>query len=260
MDKPLLDVIFASEKRRNVLLLLKDGPREMEEILSHINTTRQVLLPQMKILEKHYLITHHKDTCELTSIGKLIVDEMIPLLDTVNFFNGEDQYWGTHKLDFLPSHLLEKISELGEYRIIKPSLADSFELNQRVIETGYISEFFYVVCAYYHTDMSELFFKMADNKVDVHYMVTRDVLGKIQTIDRVNFTHLMNNKLFHLYVHPKMDFIGFSYNEHSIVLRLLKNDGNPDSAQIECFNPGAVEWAKELFDHCLKNAVQITEI
>lgn len=52
MEKLLLEVIFASEKRKEVLLLLQDGARGIEDILDSVGTTRTSLLPQMKILEK----------------------------------------------------------------------------------------------------------------------------------------------------------------------------------------------------------------
>ena len=82
MHKPLCDVLVMSEKRKGVLLLLQDGSKEMQYILTALNTTRQALLPQTKVLEEHYLVDHYDDTYELTTIGKLIVDEMAPLVNT----------------------------------------------------------------------------------------------------------------------------------------------------------------------------------
>ena len=46
MKKSLIDVLFMSEKRKRVLLLLQDGTKEMEDILKSLDTTRQALLPQ----------------------------------------------------------------------------------------------------------------------------------------------------------------------------------------------------------------------
>ena len=70
MKKTLIDVIFASEKRKAVLLLLKEEPKETQDILKSLDTTRQALLPQMKVLEEHHLVSHYNDTYELTTIGK----------------------------------------------------------------------------------------------------------------------------------------------------------------------------------------------
>jgi predicted transcriptional regulator len=51
------------------LIILQEGPTEMENLLKYLETTRQALLPQTKILEDNYLVTHYNDTYELTIIG-----------------------------------------------------------------------------------------------------------------------------------------------------------------------------------------------
>ncbi|WP_370867609.1 hypothetical protein [Methanolobus sp.] len=84
MKQPLLDVVLISDKRTKVLLISKDGPQEMQYFLSSLNTTRQTLLPQIRVLEDHHLVNHYRDTYELTTIGKPVVGEMAPLLDTTN--------------------------------------------------------------------------------------------------------------------------------------------------------------------------------
>jgi predicted transcriptional regulator len=108
MKKSLLDVIFMSEKRKGVLLLLQKGAQEMEDLLVSLKTTRQALLPQIRVLEDHYLVAHYKDVYELTTIGKLIVDEMKPLVDTITVLDSDINYWGSHNLDFIPSLLLQR--------------------------------------------------------------------------------------------------------------------------------------------------------
>lgn len=68
MKKSLLGVISASERRKEVLLLLQDGAGELESIISSLNTTRNALFPQMRILEEHTLISNYKDTYKLNDI------------------------------------------------------------------------------------------------------------------------------------------------------------------------------------------------
>lgn len=102
-------MLLASEKRKDVLLLLEEGPQEMEKILKALNTTRTGLLPQMRTLKEGNLVYQHRDTYELTTIGKLIVAEMISFLRAVNMFGGNYDYLGTHNIDFIPAHLLKKL-------------------------------------------------------------------------------------------------------------------------------------------------------
>ena len=112
MKKPLLDVLFASEKRKQVILQLKDGAKEMEDILSTLDTTRNALLPQIRMLEEHYLVSHSQDAYELTILGKMVADQITPLIDTVETFDSDIEYWGTHNIDFLPPDLSGSIAAM----------------------------------------------------------------------------------------------------------------------------------------------------
>lgn len=117
-----------SEKRMGVLLLLKDGTKQMEYLLKCLDTTRQALLPQIKILEEHNLLSKSNDSYELTIIGKLIVDDMAPLVDTIKVLDIDIDYWGSHKIDYIPTHLLKRIKELGSFQIRNPSLENLHEI------------------------------------------------------------------------------------------------------------------------------------
>ena len=52
----LLNVISASDKRRNLLILLNSGPQEWDDIKRILNVTSTGMLPQIKILEEEHLI------------------------------------------------------------------------------------------------------------------------------------------------------------------------------------------------------------
>ena len=106
-------------REKNTLLLLQDGAKGIEYLLEPLDTTRQALLPQMRVLEEHHLVSRNKDVYELTTIGKLIVEDMVPLLSTLEVLDIDIDYWGMHKLDFMPSQLLRRIDELKTCNLIK---------------------------------------------------------------------------------------------------------------------------------------------
>jgi len=56
MDKDLIDLLFLSQKRRDLLLLLKNGGRTIEEIVSILHVTPTGMLPQIKKLKEEHLI------------------------------------------------------------------------------------------------------------------------------------------------------------------------------------------------------------
>ena len=68
----------------------------MESLLKSLDTNRPTLLPQMRVLEESHLIVHYNDSYELTTLGKIVIDKMLPLLDTLEVFDVDIDYWGAH--------------------------------------------------------------------------------------------------------------------------------------------------------------------
>ncbi|MDD4248513.1 MAG: ArsR family transcriptional regulator, partial [Methanosarcina sp.] len=59
MESSLLDVLFLSEKRKNLLLLLLDGPRTIEEIKNTLDVRSSPIMTQIKIMMKQDLIVEN---------------------------------------------------------------------------------------------------------------------------------------------------------------------------------------------------------
>ncbi|MDK2825038.1 Predicted transcriptional regulator, contains HTH domain [Methanolobus vulcani] len=261
MKKKLIEVIFSSEKRKSTLMLLQDGPKEIDFILKNLKTTRNALLAQIKMLEEYNLVKHIDDTYELTKIGQLIVHDMSPLLKTINALDSDMDYWGTHNTDFIPPELFERIGELGECEVVDLSLTDSYQLNSSVVKTTFLSDSFFVITSFFHPDYPRVFDEMTKKNIRLCIIVSEDVLKRIQNQHSSHFTKLLNRDLFNLYVYQKdMQFQVLAHNNHCFLLRLLNNSGNIDIKHLLTFNPSALEWAQEIFEYYLKDAISISEL
>ncbi|AFV25346.1 hypothetical protein Mpsy_3147 [Methanolobus psychrophilus R15] len=261
MTQSLLDVIFASEKRKNALLLLQDGPKEMEFLLKSLDTTRQALLPQIRILENHYLITHFHDVYELTTIGKLIVDEMTPLLNTVETLDNDIDYWGNHSLDFIPSHLLGRINELGKCKLIKPHLIEIYEINKKFYEATRKSKSHYIVTTFLHPNFLELTADLINNNVKIYFITSQMLFDKLLEEKYDEFSLILQNKLIHAFVSSReMDFQFIAINDYYIMMALLKTSKEVDGSYLLCNSEKSLKWGKDFFDYYLKDSTQITEI
>ena len=56
MDKALIDLLFMSQKRKDLLLLLKNGGKTIEEIIGTLNVNPTGMLPQIKKLKDEHLV------------------------------------------------------------------------------------------------------------------------------------------------------------------------------------------------------------
>lgn len=261
MKKSLLDVLFMSEKRKAVLLLLEDGAKEMDTILKFLKTSRQSLLPQIKILKEHHLVTHYDDTYELTSVGKLIVDAMIPLLDKTEVLDNDIDYWGSRNLDFIPSYLLEKIDQLKNCEIINPSLTELFAIHKSLNPEYNVSKSVSVVTTILYPDFDSIVTEMLENNIDFYYIVSQELFDKIRTEHREEFAKFIKNKYFNMYVYNKeMKFLYFTFDNVHSLISMLKNNGEFDYKFMLCKGQSAVDWTKELFEYYRKDSTLINEI
>ncbi len=261
MKKALIDVLFASDKRKKVLLLLQEEPKETETLIKSLETTRQALLPQMKVLEEHYLVNHYEDTYELTTIGKLLVDDMAPLLNTISVFDSDIDYWGTHKLDFIPPALLKRINELEGGMVMTPSFTEMHYLCKELHNYTLKSKSLYGIIMIFSSDYTEILNQLLENDIDVYAIISKDLFHKLLTDDYTTFSHLVKTESFHFFVYSKeMHFVELIYNDYCIFMRLLPTEESFDPKFMLVSNPTAVKWAHDLFQYYLNYSTPITEI
>ncbi|WMW22004.1 winged helix-turn-helix domain-containing protein [Methanolobus mangrovi] len=260
MKKRLLDVIFASDKRKNVLLLLQNGPQEMDALLKSLETTRQASLPQMKILEEHYLVFHYNDIYELTTIGKLIVDWMKPLLSTINVFDSDVQYWRTHDFSFMPTDLFKRINELESCTIKSPSTEMMYDAHADFNQMTKAHEFQFSITSFFYPHFTDIFMELLSNDVDMHVIISQNLFDKLKAENYQDIERLVNNKSVHLYVYQKkMQFLAFVFNETSVMMSPLKISGEFDNKHIVCKGPDAVRWAQDFAEYYLKDSIPLTK-
>lgn len=73
MRSNLITILLSSEKRTDLLLLLKEKPRTIEEINNELNTNSVAILPQLKKLKEKGLVIQEEKIYELSLLGKIIV-------------------------------------------------------------------------------------------------------------------------------------------------------------------------------------------
>jgi predicted transcriptional regulator len=80
MRSPLITILLSSEKRTELLVLLKEKPRTIEEINNELDTNSVAILPQLKKLKENGLVIQQDKIYDLSLLGKIIVQKMESLL------------------------------------------------------------------------------------------------------------------------------------------------------------------------------------
>lgn len=80
MRSTLITVLLSSEKRTELLLLLKEKPRTIEEINNELDTNSVAILPQLKKLKEKGLVIQEDRIYDLSLLGRIIVRKMESLV------------------------------------------------------------------------------------------------------------------------------------------------------------------------------------
>ncbi len=255
MRRALIETISRSEKRKDVLLLLQNGPVEMQSILKTLNESRPALLPQMKILEEGQLVVKEKDAYMLSKFGKLIVNDLQPLLSTLNILEGKLDYWTKHNTDCIPNDLFNRLRELESCELVEPELCEALELSRKAISLCMKSKSIDTATSFYHSEYPALFMKYAENGTNFRCIFTNEVLSRFTLENKQQLHDLIQYPNMKFYVYPdNLNLSDLMVTPDFMLLRLLTISGIYDPRYIMAYKQSSVNWSEEFFHHLISKS------
>ncbi len=257
----LTELVFRSEKRKNLLLLLKDGPRSIDEILKHLSVDPVSILPQIKKLKDRKLVIQKNHVYELSIMGKAIVDRMIPLLDTLEVLEDNFDYWSKRRLEGIPQALRGKIGELKNCKLIRPDMSHMFELNAEFVEKLLLSKQIFGFTSYFHPSFISLYLELAKKEVEISLIFTLPVLHRLKADYEEALKTLIefeNVNIFLFLKEPKI--AGFTATDRFFLFTILPEIKSFEHESLLSCEPAALKWGTDLFYDLQKEAIQIRDL
>ena len=256
----LLNIISASDKRRNLLILLKSGPREWDDIKKILKVTSTGMLPQVKILEEEHLIERDGRMFRLTPIGRVLATRMEPLIRVMEIFDRNRKFWQEHNIGVLPQEILNNIGDLGDYRIIEVPDEDLFNINpflQNLAGSKTIRGISHTV----HPKFPEFFTALAKKGVESSLIFTPNVYKIITE----NYSDLLQEFLdcgnATLYVNRENLKFSFAVSDSYFSMSLFYNTGIFDSKHdVTSRDESALRWGDQIFTYYRKQSQKIEGI
>lgn len=257
MDKDLIDLLFLSQKRRDLLILLKNGGRTIEEIVSILHVTPTGMLPQIKKLKEEHLILQENRVYRLTPLAEILVEKMEPLLNTLEVIEENLHYWHERDLSSLPHSFLERLNELKSCALIEPDPDNIFEPPAVFLEKMQKSKKILSFSSIFHPIFPEFFRKNGDN-TEITLIVTKKIYERLKT----DF-----EKELKLYIGGEKRRLFVCFDEIKIAM-LIKTEcfmsadfltckGAFDQETIIGFEPASMRWAEDLILHYRDKAQEI---
>ena len=256
----LLSIISASDKRRNLLILLDSGPKEWDEIKRILKVTSTGMLPQVKILEEEHLIERDGKKFSLTPMGKVLTTHMVPLIRTMDIFDKNKKYWHEHNLDVLPYEILLDIRDLGDYRIIENSDEEIFDINtflNNIAQSKTVKGVSHTI----HPKYPNFFLELAKKGVGASLILTPGVFKIVSEKYRELLEEYIRCENASLYVSRNDLKFSFVVSDSYFSLSLFYNNGVFDSKNDVVSNdPSALRWGERIFSYFLKQSEKVETI
>jgi len=253
----LIDLIFFSEKRKNILIMLASGPKDIDEIKDTLNVKACAVMPQIKKLKDMDIIEQRGNIYELSDIGEVIVEKMFPLTSLLDVFDGNKDYWSKHDRTPIPGHLIKKMDMLGRCTLEEPDLDHLFEFPKDLLDSVYRSKTLKSFYSFFCPDCPSIQATCANNGAEVHLILDEKVYNRLKNDFEDEHNVLLENKVS-LYIYSgEVKLSSFMVTDDFMMLKLFGKDGEFDHRKIMSFNPSALEWCDELAQYYIEHSDKI---
>ncbi|WP_292372372.1 helix-turn-helix transcriptional regulator [Methanosarcina sp. UBA411] len=261
MKLELLGTLFLSDKRKDLLLLLMEEPRNIDEIKNILNVTSSAIMTQIKILISQGLIIHEDDLYKLSDIGKVVVKKMKPLLNTLEVFSEHMDYWENHNISAIPVDLLDRIDDLGSCEFIEPDLDRMYEIPQKIEEKLVSSVHVMEVSSYFNPGYPSTYVELIKKGTQVSLIVTKPIFERLKKEYNTSLQEYLTRDNAKIFVCDCPIRLASSVvTDHFMAFSLFYRNGIYHNHAMMSLEKTALKWGEDLFLHYMKNSKEIKEI
>ena len=261
MENTLLDLILLSEKRKNVLLLLLEGPKDIETLKKALNASATAVQPQVKKLKEHHLVVQEKNLYKLSEIGRVVVEKMKPLVDTLAVFEENVDYWIDRETSEIPPFLLRRINELRHCTIIEPSVDHMFEMIPEYVKNVRMAKKLEAAIPYFHPLFPSFYLEIAEKGIPISLILPESVLKRWGEDYREQTEQYLKKENAKIFVCRDCERVpAIITADNFMAMALFPKNTVFDRRYVICFEPGALAWGKELYDYYEQRSEQIHNI
>ncbi len=253
----LINFLVDSEKRKNLLLLLREGSKTLEEIREHLKVTSSGIIPQIRKMEERHLTIQTNHRYELTDMGSVIADYFCNFEGIEKVFINNMKFWDEHKISAIPVEFRLRLYELGNYEIIRSTPTDIFRPHHEDMLTLTNASLMKGISPIIYPDYPRFICNLAE-KMDISLIITDQILEILKKTYMEEIKKYEGHKNIRLSVyHENIEFI-FIVTDNFLSLRLFLNDGNYDFREkIMSFDKSAMVWGEDLFNYYKKKSEEI---
>jgi predicted transcriptional regulator len=248
-DESMTDILFLSEKRKQILLFLLNGPKTIDEIKEKLVSKSSPLMVQIRILIRNQMVLEVKEGFSLTPLGKYIVQDMKSILEMFSVLDKEPAYWVDIDFSAIPAHLLNRIGDLKDIQLHFPEKAHIFDrtkiVNQKLKNTESLIE----ISSVFRKDYIADYVKIAEKEIGVSFVLTKNVIDRLENEYPEIYYRYMRLKNVRFFICPDMKLASCTITDKFIALSLFMENERFFNHDLVSEDKSAIQWGNDLFHH-----------
>ena len=251
----MLNTVAFSEKRKNLLMYLMDGPKTLEDIRASLKVTSSGILPQVRKLEEKKLVRSDGKMYALTDSGMVIADVFGSFIKTVEIIEKYSDFWSAHDINAIPRPLLKRIHEIGNFSVVESKLSEIHEPHRDFLESLSKSRKILGISPIFHSSYPPFFLNLARSGAHISLLLAGDVYNRLNNEYGEALEEFLAIPTTRLYVSGEHLKIACAITDSYFNMSLFLKNGDYDPLRdIVSSDISAVKWGEELFYYFLKNS------
>ncbi|UGV41079.1 winged helix-turn-helix domain-containing protein [Methanococcoides orientis] len=258
MQASLIDTIFLSEKRKNLLLLLMNGPKDIDQIKEVLDVTASAMLPQIKKLRKLDLIEYDDKVYSLTEAARMLVTKMEPLLGTIEVLEDNYEYWMSRHLSDIPEEFRNRIWNLKKCELKKPDMIYIFEPPKEFNESLAKSASIETLASFFHPQCPHNYAMLAKRGINITLILTKPVFDRMKQDSEKDLRTILESDRSELFILKEDVPIGsISVTDNLFMITLFNKEMVLDHLKLTSYDPESLQWGSELIEHFKKLSIPV---
>ncbi len=259
MKNELLSFTMSSERRKDIIYLLLDGPITLRELTNHFGIKASGLIPRIRELECKNLVVKDDGKYRLSNKGIILVKKLQMMYNLTKLLEENERFLNEHDLVSIPINLLCRIDEIGNYKQIISGVDNMHAPRHEIFDNLSRSKFIACISPIFDIDYPEFFLSIARQNVQVSIITTEAILEKIEKDHADALQQYLKCDNARMYAISDAR-LAFAVTDAFISISLYKNGILDTSTNLMGFETSAIKWGMELFEYYKQRSREINEI
>jgi len=197
----IFSTLTFSPRRTDILFLLQERPRTLQEINTHFHIHTTDSLPRLREMEAEDLVIRNEDYYELTWIGEAAAINYRPFIDSMAALENNKVFWKNHNISVIPKQFLGRIKDLRECEVIRSKDYKICFSHDEFVNNLINSEHVKGVTSVFNPYWVTLFTELSTTDISIDIVITKDIYEEIKLEYSNELEHLLENPKAHIYIY-----------------------------------------------------------